>query len=203
MSPNLLLRHAWMDLLSAIGFFAVFLFRDHFERETLMALLLWPVAFEILLAFALTVASGGNRIPRTPWRNLWFASVVTIYLGLAWLGGANSGLPYLWVAALWLIAARTKAPAGMTWLSAQHRDWVFSRALPDSVMVLVPAVLGYLMLIATASGDCEVNAAGENVCKTPAWTFAVVWVPYFAIEALVRAQRIATLPAIDKTRARR
>lgn len=185
-----LLRHAWMDLLSAGGFFAVFLFREHFEHETLMALLLWPVAFEILLAFALTLAMFGNTVRRDLWRNLWFALVLTAYLGLAWLGGASSGLPYLWVAAFWLLAARTRNPAGTTWLSQQHRDWVFSRALPDSAMVLVPAALAYLMLIATVSGDCEVNAAGERVCKTPAWVFAAIWVPYFVIEALVRSHRI-------------
>jgi hypothetical protein len=57
-----LLRHAWMDLLSAAIFLAVFLMRGYFEHETLSALLLWPVLFESMLVFALVLATMGNGI---------------------------------------------------------------------------------------------------------------------------------------------
>jgi hypothetical protein len=43
-------------------------------------------------------------------------------------------------------------------------------------------------------------AAGERVCASPAWTFAVVWVPYFIVEALARAHAIAALPATQTAR---
>ena len=184
-----LLRHAWMDLLSAAIFLAVFLMRGYFEHETLSALLLWPVLFESMLVFALVLATMGNGITRAPWRNAWFAAVALAFIGLSWLGGQGSGLPWLWLAAIWLLWVRLAPPVGLRWLGPQHRQWLLNDGMPIAIMVWMPAFFAYLILIAMASGDCTLDTAGERHCKTPAWTFAVVWVPYFVIEALVRAGR--------------
>jgi hypothetical protein len=58
----------------------------------------------------------------------------------------------------------------------------------------------YLALFAVVPVDCTLDAAGERSCTSPAWVFAAVWVPYFVIEALVRAKRYADLPAAENVR---
>jgi hypothetical protein len=193
-----LVRHAWMDLLSAAAFLAVFLFRDRFAPETLSTLLLWPVLFEVLLAFGLVLASMGDAIGRAWARNLWFASIAIAYTGLAALGSARTGAPWLWVAALWLLFARVRPPGGCTWLGPDHRRWLFTDGLRYSSAICCVALLIYLFLIAAVPGDCSVDAGGERSCKSQAWVFIAVWVPYFVVEALVRASRLAALPVAAK-----
>jgi hypothetical protein len=191
LNASALLRHAWMDLLSAAGFLAVFVFRERFAPETLSALLLWPVLFESMLVLALGVASMFNGIASTWVRNLSFALIVVAFLGLAWLGGRGSGLPYLGLAALWLLGARLTPPPGLPWFGSEHRHWIFNGGMTSYIVAWVPALFAFLMLTAAIDGDCHVDTAGDRVCKSPAWIFAAVWVPYFIAEALVRAYGIA------------
>jgi hypothetical protein len=198
-NASALLRHAWMDLLSAAGFFLVFLFREHFEPPTLSALLLWPVVFEMMLVFALALAAMGTGIRSTPWRNTWFGLIASLYVGLAWLGGRGSELPLLWLAAIWLLGARLYPPAGQRWLSPEHRRWLFNDGLPYTIAVWVLAFFAYLLLIVLVPGDCKPGADGTPICASPAWIFAAVWTPYFIVEALVRASRVAKLTGPNKT----
>ena len=187
MTARTLLRHAWMDLLSAAGFFAVFLLRERFEPETRSALLLWPVLFECLLAISVGVASMVDGIVRSSLRNAGFVLIVAAFLGFAWLGGRVSGLPYLSLAALWLLGARLSPPTGMRWFGSEHRHWIFHDGMTSTIVVWVPAILAFLLLTAGVVGDCRTDAEGYRVCKSPPWIFPVVWVPYFIAEALVRA----------------
>jgi hypothetical protein len=203
MTAATVLRHAWMDLLSATGFLAAFLLRERLEPETQSALLLWPVVFEMMLAFALGLASMGNGIARTALRNLWFALVAASFVALAWLGGSRSGLPLLWLAAVWQLMARAGPPSGMKWLGPEHRRWLFSDGLIGMIGVWLPAFFAYLLLIVSIDGDCQVSTVGERVCKSPAWIFAVVWVPYFVIAAIVRGRSMAALRAERERRAPR
>lgn len=188
-----------MDLLSAAGFVVAWLLRDRLEPETVAALLLWPVLFEAMLWIALTVAAGGARIQKTVARNLWFGVAAAIYLAVAWMGVSGAGRPWLWFAALWLLLARTSAPAGMRWLGPQHREWFFSDAFPASVMIWVPAFLLYVVLLGVAPGDCQVDEAGENVCRLPPWVYVLVWGGYFVLEGITRARSIVRLREQTRT----
>lgn len=192
--PSSLLRHAWMDLLSAAGFFGVFLLREHFEPETLSALLLWPVVFEMLLVFALVLAGMGDSIRRPGLRLTWFATVAGLYLLVAALGARAENLPWVWLTAFWLLVARLIPPAGQRWLDPAHRTWLFRDGLPYSIAVWVLAFFAYLIPMSVLPADCTVDAEGVRVCQSPAWLFATVWTAYFVIEALVRAWRITELP---------
>jgi hypothetical protein len=160
------------------------------------------VVFELMLVFALGLGAMFNGVARASLRNFAFLLILAAFVGLAWLGGSGSGLPYLWLAALWLLSARLSPPAGLAWFGREHRHWMFNDGMTSYVLVWVPAFFAYLLLMALSDGDCATNAAGERVCKSPAWIFAAVWVPYFIAEALVRAHRIAELHATRGARAR-
>lgn len=193
MSLAPLLRRAWMDLVSAGAFLAIWILRDRFEPETLATLLLWPVVFELMLVFGLALAGMGDGIRNGPLRGAWFGAVATIYLGLALWGGEAEGLPWLSLAAFWLLIARLAPPAGQRWLGPQHRRWLFKEGLPYSTMVWVLAFFAYLLLLVLIPGDCLVDPGGERHCRSPAWPFALVWTTYFVAEALVRAWRMSSI----------
>lgn len=199
MNATAVLRHAWMDLLSAAGFFLVWLLRAHFEPETLSALLLWPVVYEMLLVFALALAGMGNSIRRPAPRMAWFGFVAALYLGVAALGAQAGNLPWIWLTALWLLIARLVPPSDQRWFDPAHRNWLFRDGLPYSMAVWVLALFAYLIPMALLPGDCVVQADGERHCTSPAWLFAAVWTTYFVIEALVRAWRVTKLPKRSKT----
>lgn len=191
MTAATVLRHAGMDLLSAAGFVAALLLRHRLEPDAQSALLLWPVLFECMLAISLGVASMVDGIVRAWLRHAGFVLILLAFLGFAWLGGRASGLPYLSLAALWLLGARLRPPAATRWFGGEHRHWVFNDGMTSTIVVWVPAILAFLLLTAGIQGDCRVDATGTRVCKSPAWIFAAVWIPYFVAEALVRAYSVA------------
>lgn len=135
MTPNALLRHAWMDLLSAADFLLAWLLSGWLSPDTRMSLLYWPVVFECLLVLALGFATFGDGIRSAVGRNLWFAFVAALYLAIAWALGRRTHFDWLWLSALRLLYARCIPPAGLPWFGTGHRDWLFRSYLAVAAMM--------------------------------------------------------------------
>ncbi len=183
-----LLRNGWMDLLSAAAVPVLWLMRERFDGETTMALLFWPVVFEMFATAALVLASTLNTIALAPVRNACFVLVAAGYLGASWLCGANTNMPQIWIIALWLLLARVMPPAGLRAGSAAHRDWLFTGAGYSGLMWGAGFVSMILLMLAFGSEPVP-DAHGELTSTSPAWIYPLVWTPYFFAEALVRAWR--------------
>src|SRR5690606_26548378 len=99
-----------------------------FEADTAVALLFWPVVFEMFVTGAILLAGMLGTLRNAALRNAWFLLVALGCLGAAWLCGASAGTPQIWLIALWLLAARLVPPAGLAAGSASHRAWVVQGA---------------------------------------------------------------------------
>ena len=183
-----LLRNGWMDLLSAAAVPAVWLMRARFEHETAMALLFWPVVFEMFAAGALVFAAMFDSIGSKAARTTCFVLVAAGYLGAAWLCGANTGTPGIWTIALWLMLARVMPPAGLRSGSAAHRAWLFKGASYSALLWGAGFVATMLLMIGFGSEPVR-DAQGELTSTSPAWIYPVAWTPYFLAEAVLRAWR--------------
>lgn len=189
-----ILRHGWMDLLTACAFPVVWLLREHIDYDTLRSFLFWPVVFELFVAFGLFLAGFLDSLRSTLLRNLWFAAVGAGLMFGAWLTGEAGGMPHAWTIAAWLLLARVWPPAGMRVGSAQHRQWVWKGA-GYSGLLWGAGFLATVLLMLVASGPAVADASGELRSTSPAWIFPVVWTPYFLAEAVLRAWRQSTLAA--------
>jgi hypothetical protein len=182
------LANAWMDLLSALGFLAVWLWRDHFDYDTLRGWLWWPVVLEMFVAFALAFAGmlASLRVPAI--RHLAFVAVACAYLAAAWLAGEAAGMPQVTLMAAWLLVARVLPPAGLRFGTSAHQQWVFRGAGLSGVLWGAGFVLTMpLMLVFSDSAGRD--ADGELRSTSPSWIFPLVWTPYFIAEAVLRAWR--------------
>lgn len=177
-----------MDLLSAAAVPALWLMRERFDNETAMALLFWPVVFEMFAAAALVFASTFDTIGSNAVRNACFVLVAAAYLGAAWLCGANTEMPQIWTIALWLLLARVLPPGGLRAGSAAHRAWLFAGAGYSGLLWGGGFVAMILLMIGFGS-EPVADAQGELTSTSPAWIYPVVWTPYFFAEAFLRAWR--------------
>jgi hypothetical protein len=177
-----------MDLLSAAAVPVLWLMRDRFEHETTMALLFWPVVFEMFAAAALVFAGMLDTVRMAAVRNACFVLVTAGYLAAAWLCGANTEMPQIWTIALWLLLARVMPPAGLRAGSEAHRAWLFTGAGYSGLLwgAGFVAMIGLMLLFGS---EPVPDANGELTSTSPAWIYPLVWTPYFFAEALVRAWR--------------
>ncbi len=179
------LRNAWMDLLSALGFLAIWLWRDHFDYDTLRGLLWWPVVLEMFVAFALSLAGMLASIRVAAIRYLAFLIVTCAYLASAWLAGEGSGMPQVvWMAA-WLLVARAFPPSELRFGTKAHQQWVFRCAGFSGVIWGAGFVLMMLLMMVFSSPDVR-DANGELTSTSPSWIFPLVWTPYFIAAAVLR-----------------
>ena len=82
------LRHGALDLVSAAAFLGIWLLRDHFEYDTLRALLFWPVVFELALAVADGFDEEGNLFE--------IAGIDEPFSGLRWGFGPDGEMNNMW-----------------------------------------------------------------------------------------------------------
>lgn len=188
MSFPRVLRHGWMDLVSAAALLLVWLLRERLDYDTLRTLLLWPVLLELFGAFALFLAGMLGTIRSAVMRNAWFAFVACAYLMAAWLAGENAGMPQVWMIGLWLLVARLTPPTGLRFGSATHREWVWKGAGYSGLLWGAGFVATVLLMFAF-SNPGAVDAGGDMRSTSPAWIFPLVWTPYFVAEAVLRAWR--------------
>jgi len=194
------LRHGWMDLLTACAFPALWLLRDHIDYDTLRNFLFWPVVFELFVAFALFLAGFLDSLRSTLLRSTWFAAVGAGLMFGAWLTGEAAGMPHAWTIAAWLLLARVWPPARMRLGSAVHRQWIWKGA-GYSCLLWGAGFVATVLLMLVASGPAVADASGELSTTSPAWILPVVWTPYFLAEAVLRAWRQAAI-AVGAVRAR-
>ncbi len=188
MTLGRLLRNGWMDLLSAGAIPVLWSLRERFDGETTMALLFWPVVFEMFVAAALVFAGMFNSVGSSAVRNSSFALIAAGYLGAAWLCGANTEMPQIWTIAMWLLLARVMPPAGLRAGSAAHRSWLFTGAGYSGLLWGAGFVLMILLMLVFGS-EAVPDAQGELTSTSPAWIYPLVWTPYFVAEAVLRTFR--------------
>lgn len=189
------LRAGALDLLSAAAFLLIWLLRDRFEYDTLRSLLLWPVVFEMYLAVALFLAGSASAVRADAVRWIWCALIVGAYLFAAWLTGANSSMPQIWIAAFWLLVARAWPPPSLTPGSRSYLEWL-QRSAGCSGMLWGAGFVLMMVLMMVLPGPVERLADGSLRSTSPAWIFPLVWTPYFIAEALLRARHGATLARV-------
>jgi hypothetical protein len=183
-----LLRAGALDLLSAAAFLAIWLLRDHFEYDTLRALLLWPVVFEMYLAIALFLAGSASAVGSDTARWIWCLLMIGAYLFAAWLTGASSAMPQIWTIAFWLLVARVWPPRSFTLGSRLYLESL-QRSAGMSGLLWGAAFVAMMLLVLVVPGHAEVQVDGSLRSTSPAWIFPLVWTPYFIAEAMLRAWR--------------
>lgn len=194
MSPFRVLRTAWMDLLSACAFLVIWIWRDRFEYDTLRALLLWPVVFEMFVALSLFLAGMLSTIRIATVRYLALLSVTTVYLVASWLMGESAGMPQVVLIAAWLLVARVLPPAGLRFGTLAHQQWVILGAGYSALLWGAGFVLTVLCMLVISEPSAP-GANGELRSTSPAWIFPLVWTPYFIAEAVLRAWRTPNVAA--------
>lgn len=190
-----------LDLISAIAFLAIWLLRDRFEYDTLRALLLWPVVFEMYLAIALFLAGWSSGFGAQGARWVWCSLCIAAYLGAAWLTGASADTPQIWTIALWLLIARAWPPPGLVPGSQPYLEWLQLGAGLTGMLWGAGFVLT-MVLVLVVPGQTAQHADGSVHSTSPAWIFPLVWTPYFVAEALIRAWRESKRVHVERRRAR-
>ena len=184
-----LLRRSSLDLISAAAFLGIWLLRDHFDYDTLRALLLWPLVFEMYLAIALFLAGMSSTMRTVAARVSWCVVFMGGYLFAAWLTGASSGVPQIWTIAFWLLLARTWPPRGIKPGSRDYSSWLLTSAGYSGLLWGAGFVIMMLLVLVVPPTHTERLADGSLSSTSPAWIFPLVWTPYFIAEAVVRAWR--------------
>src|SRR5690606_28583572 len=182
------LRDAGMDLVSALGFLAIWSWREHFDYDTLRGLLWWPVVFEMFVAMALSLCAMLASIRVAAIRYLAFLFVTCAYLASSWRAGDAAGMPQVVSVAAWLLVARVLPPPGLRFGTTEHQQWVFLGAGISGLLWGAGFVLMMLLMLVFADPPVR-NANGELTSTSPSWIFPLVWTPYFVAEAILRAWR--------------
>ena len=186
--PWRILGNAWMDLVSAAAFLAIWLCREHLDYDTLRGWLLWPVVFEAVASFTLIFAGMLASMRIAPIRYLALVLVALGYLASAWLIGERAGMPQVILIAAWLLIARLLPTSGLRNGSPAHRKSIISGALISFFMCGAGFVLMMLLMIVFSEPAVR-DASGELSSTSPSWIFPLVWTPYFIAEAILRAWR--------------
>lgn len=192
-----ILRNAWMDLISAAAFLAIWLCREYLDYDTLRGWLLWPVVFEAVASFTLIFAGMLASIRIASIRYLALVLVALGYLVSAWLIGERAGMPQVILIAAWLLAARLLPPSGLRIGTPAHQKSVISSALISFFMCGAGFVL-MMVLMMVFSDPAVHDANGELSSTSPSWIFPLVWTPYFIAQAILRGRRTPELQQVRR-----
>jgi hypothetical protein len=185
-----ILRHGALDLLSASAFLGIWLLRDRFEYDTLRALLLWPLVFELYLTVALFLAAMSAEVRSGLVRWAWCGLLAGAYLFAAWLTVANAGLPKAWSIALWLLLSRVLPPRSFALLGREHLNWLMVGA-GDTGLLWGAGFILMMVLVMVVPSQATQDVDGSLHGTSPTWIFPLVWTPYFVAEAMIRSWRQA------------
>ncbi|MEO6155812.1 MAG: hypothetical protein ABIP16_08820 [Thermomonas sp.] len=188
MTLSKVVRNAWMDLLSAGAFMGIWLWREHFEYDTLLVWLIWPVVFEMFVAVALLLAGALASIRVVEVRYCALACVALVYLASAWRVGASVGMPQAWLMAAWFLVARVLPPSGLRFGTPAHQAWVVQGAGYSGMLWGAGFVLTVVFML-VFGGPAVPDASGEMTSVSPSWIFPLVWAPYFIGEAVLKSWR--------------